>query len=87
MTLVASPEIVGDLMSVPKTMQAAVYRGQNDVRMESVPVPEIGPGELLIRVHTCGVCGTDLNKTECGHQRNEPGEFGPFSALQDLLKK
>ncbi len=35
----------------------------------------------------CGVCGADLNKTECGHQRNAPGDFGAFSALKDLLKK
>jgi uncharacterized protein len=35
----------------------------------------------------CGVCGTDLNKQECGHQRNAPGDFGAFSALKDLLKK
>jgi len=35
----------------------------------------------------CGVCGTDLNKKECGHQRNAPGDFGAFSALKDLLKK
>jgi uncharacterized protein len=35
----------------------------------------------------CSVCGTDLNKTECGHQRNAPGDFGAFSALKDLLKK
>ncbi|HET7317783.1 MAG TPA: DUF177 domain-containing protein, partial [Nitrospirota bacterium] len=35
----------------------------------------------------CSVCGTDLNKSECGHQRNAPGDFGAFSALKDLLKK
>ena len=35
----------------------------------------------------CTVCGADLNKTECGHQRNAPGDFGAFSALKDLLKK
>ena len=29
---------------IPATMQAAVYRGINDVRLETVPVPEIGPG-------------------------------------------
>ena len=48
--------------ALPTTMLAAVYRGVNDVRMETVPVPAIGPGELLLRVHTCGVCGTDLKK-------------------------
>jgi L-iditol 2-dehydrogenase len=52
--------------SIPGTMQAAVYRGVHDVRLETVPVPEIGPGELLVRVHTCGVCGTDLKKIATG---------------------
>ena len=51
---------------IPATMQAAVYRGVNDVRLESVPVPEIGPGEILVRVHTCGICGTDLKKIATG---------------------
>jgi L-iditol 2-dehydrogenase len=51
---------------IPSTMQAAVYRGVHDVRLETVPVPEIGPGELLVRVHTCGVCGTDLKKIATG---------------------
>src|ERR1700678_4510199 len=51
---------------VPATMLAAVYRGVNDVRLETVPVPQIGAGELLLRVHTCGVCGTDLKKIATG---------------------
>src|SRR5437016_13840947 len=51
---------------IPTTMLAAVYRGVNDVRMETVPVPEIGPGELLVRVHTCGICGTDRKKIATG---------------------
>ena len=34
--------------AVPASMTAAVYRGQGDVRVETVPVPKIGPGELLI---------------------------------------
>ena len=38
--------------TIPANMQAAVYRGVNDVRLETVPVPEIGAGELLLRVHT-----------------------------------
>jgi L-iditol 2-dehydrogenase len=38
----------------------------NDVRIETVPVPEIGPGEVLIRVHSCGICGTDLKKIHSG---------------------
>lgn len=45
-------------------MRAAVYRGDSRVVVESVPTPEIGPGEILIRVEACGVCHTDLKKVE-----------------------
>src|SRR3982074_79688 len=61
--------------AIPATMQAAVYRGVNDVRVETVPVPKIGPGELLVRVHTCGICGTDLKKTASG-PHSAPRIFG-----------
>ena len=47
-------------------MRAAVYRGIDDVRVETVPVPEIGPGEVLVRIDTCGICGTDLKKIHTG---------------------
>ncbi len=49
-------------MDIPSTMKAAVYRGRDDVRIETVSVPRIGRGELLVRVESCGVCGTDLKK-------------------------
>src|SRR5438309_6984164 len=52
--------------AIPSTMQAVVYRGVNDVRLETVPVPEIGRGEILLKVHTCGICGTDLKKIATG---------------------
>ncbi len=61
--------------SVPATMLAAVYRGINDVRLETVPVPAIAAGELLLRVHTCGVCGTDLKKIASG-SHSAPRIFG-----------
>jgi L-iditol 2-dehydrogenase len=60
---------------IPATMLAAVYRGVNDVRLETVPVPQIGAGELLLRVHTCGVCGTDLKKIATG-SHSAPRIFG-----------
>jgi L-iditol 2-dehydrogenase len=56
-------------------MLAAVYHGKNDVRIESVPVPQIGPGEILVRVHTCGICGTDLKKISTG-SHSAPRIFG-----------
>jgi len=45
-------------------MQAAVYTGKSSVSVEEVPTPKIGPGELLIRVESCGICHTDLKKIE-----------------------
>src|SRR6478609_164477 len=65
--------------AVPATMLAAVYRGVNDVRLETVPVPAIGPGELLLRVHTCGICGTDLKKIATG-SHSAPRIFGHETA-------
>src|SRR5690348_5673060 len=61
--------------NIPATMRAAVYRGIDDVRVETVPVPKIGPGEVLIRVHTCGICGTDLKKIHTG-SHSAPRIFG-----------
>jgi L-iditol 2-dehydrogenase len=56
-------------------MRAAVYRGVNDVRVETVPVPVIEAGEVLIRVHSCGICGTDLKKIHTG-SHSAPRIFG-----------
>src|SRR5436305_6645725 len=66
---------------IPKVMRAAVYRGQQDVRLEAVPVPEIGRGEILVRVHTCGICGTDLKKIATG-SHSTPRIFGHETAGQ-----
>src|SRR5271170_5213301 len=68
----ATKEMAG---TIPTTMQAAVYRGVNDVRLETVPVPQIGAGEILVRVHTCGICGTDLKKIATG-SHSAPRIFG-----------
>ena len=63
-----------------KTMRAAVYRGVNDVRVETVPVPlnvngGLDAGEVLVRIDTCGICGTDLKKIHSG-SHTAPRIFG-----------
>src|SRR5579863_4840561 len=55
-------ERVRMLGAIPKTMRAGVYRGKGVVRVEEVPVPEVGEGEVLIKVAACGICGTDIKK-------------------------
>jgi len=47
-------------------MRAVVYRGVNDLRLETVPVPRIGAHELLVKVAVCGVCPTDIKKIQYG---------------------
>ena len=47
-------------------MRAVVYRGVNDLRLETVPVPRIGANELLVKVAVCGVCPTDIKKIQYG---------------------
>jgi (R,R)-butanediol dehydrogenase/meso-butanediol dehydrogenase/diacetyl reductase len=47
-------------------MKAAVYHGQRDIRVETVPDPTPGPGEMVIRVGACGICGTDLEEYTVG---------------------
>ena len=47
-------------------MRAAVYRGRDNVRLETVPVPPIESDELLVKVAVCGVCPTDIKKIKFG---------------------
>jgi L-iditol 2-dehydrogenase len=74
-------ETAGAASPIPTQMRAAVYHGQKDVRLETVPVPQIGAGEILIRVHTCGICGTDLKKIATG-SHSAPRIFGHETAGQ-----
>jgi L-iditol 2-dehydrogenase len=60
---------------LPRTMQAAVYRDIDEVRTETIAVPEIGMGEVLVRIDTCGICGTDLKKIHTGSHA-APRVFG-----------
>ena len=64
-----------EVQGVPATMRAAVYRGVNDMRVETIPVPEIGAGEVLVKIDTCGICGTDLKKIHTG-SHDAPRVFG-----------
>lgn len=58
------PALASEALNVPAQMRAAVYTGQSSISVEEVPTPKIAPGELLIRVESCGICHTDLKKIE-----------------------
>jgi len=54
-------------------MLAAVYHGPNDLRIEEVPRPQIGPDEILLKVLSATICGTDLRILKGGHRKYAPG--------------
>ena len=54
-------------------MLAVVYYGPNDLRVEKRPVPDIGPGEALLKVLSTGICGTDLRILHGAHRKYPPG--------------
>src|SRR3954463_16376748 len=49
------------MSDLPKTMPAAVFMGLREVAVEERPTPATGPGELLLEVSHCGICGSDLH--------------------------
>ncbi len=49
------------MAKLPLTMPAAVYKKPRQLDVEERPVPAPGPGEVLLEVSHCGICGTDLH--------------------------
>ena len=43
-------------------MKALVYHGNKDLRLEDVPEPQPGPGEVKLRIDHCGICATDIEE-------------------------
>ena len=54
-------------------MLAAVYHGPNDLRVEDVPIPGIAQGEILVKVVSASICGTDLRIFHGNHRMYPPG--------------
>src|SRR5262249_10577136 len=64
-------------LAIPATMRAAVLFGPGDLRVVRKPVPQPGPGEVLVRVAMCGTCEPDL-KIQAHPFPNQP-PFGQFT--------
>lgn len=54
-------------------MEALVYHGPRALALEQRPTPEPGPGEVLVRVEACGICGTDLRIAAGAHRAYPAG--------------
>jgi L-iditol 2-dehydrogenase len=54
-------------------MFALNYHGPDELRVEEVPIPQIGPDEILLRVSAASICGTDLRIWHGGHRKYPVG--------------
>ena len=63
--------------SIPASMTAAVLYGLGDLRVQTVPVPQPGLMEVLVKVHACAICGTDPTVINKGWTGLPP--FGTFT--------
>ena len=45
-------------------MRVATWRGGTEITIDEVPDPKPGPGQLVLKVHSAGICGTDIHKTQ-----------------------
>ena len=68
-------------MSIPTTMPAVVYKGKGELEVEDIPVPSVGPGEVLVEVSHCGVCGSDLHMILDGWGRKGSVEGHEWSGV------
>ncbi len=72
-------------------MRAAVYHGPRKLSIESVPVPEVGHSDVLIKVRDCGICGSDLHSYKAGMYVS-PGQImghefmGTVAAVGDFVE-
>jgi len=61
-------------------LKAARFYGGKDIRVETVPDPVPGPGQVLVRVKAAGICGSDLH----GYRANQPGSQAPRTSGHEL---
>jgi L-iditol 2-dehydrogenase len=67
------------MLTLPRQMTAAVLYGKENVVVEQVAVPELGPGDLLVRVRVALTCGTDVKVFRRGYHARmivPPALFG-----------
>lgn len=67
-------------MSLPETYQSAVWADSTTLEVRNVPLVAPGPGEVLVRIRACGICGSDLHGFHTGQRMVAPG-IGPGHEL------
>jgi propanol-preferring alcohol dehydrogenase len=63
--------------TVPRTARSAVWQANNRLEVQDLPVPEPGPGQVLVRVRACGICGSELHRFHTNVPRPAVPGIGP----------
>src|SRR4029453_14202635 len=73
---------------VPKgaPVRAARFHAPGDVRLEDVPEPTAGPGDVVIRVRNCSTCGTDVKISRHGHHHIVPPRTMGHEIAGEIMK-
>jgi threonine dehydrogenase-like Zn-dependent dehydrogenase len=67
-------------------MKAAVFYGPNDTRVEEIDKPKLTPNGVIMKVRSCGICGSDLHFYKLGGKRMHPGEVMGHEFSGDVVE-
>lgn len=73
-------------MNIPKTMKAAVYLGIDNMVVQYIPVPEVDDNSILLKMHSCAVCGSDIRIYHSGNSRVTPPQTLGHEISGDIVK-
>ena len=69
-------------VNIPESMTAVVAHGPEDYRVETIPTPRARPGEVIVKVRACGICGSDVHAfhgaaADWGDENTDPWMIAP----------
>ncbi len=73
-------------MNIPMTMKAAIYTGNDNMVVKDIPVPEVDDNSVLIKVHSCAVCGSDIRIFHSGNSRVKPPQTLGHETSGEIVK-
>lgn len=73
-------------MVIPNEMKAAVYLGNDNMVVKNVPVPEVDDNSILLKVHSCAVCGSDIRIFHSGNSRVTPPQILGHETSGEVVK-
>ena len=73
-------------MMIPETMKAAVYLGIDKMEVKQIPVPVVDDNSVLVKMHSCAVCGSDIRIFHSGNSRVTPPQILGHEISGEIVK-